>query len=193
MDPLRFHFIDALDRRAAGLAGQLRRQLDARLSCLVQAYADDLAKSGTGTQAPPSPVAARSALGALLERCASRHAVQGAAADGGMPGPAAFPELPALETFRGIWSKVRTDSQLRQSLEPAPTDAGPLNSATLVHRAIALMRAASPGYLQHFVSYVDTLSGLEQLQHGGALPLQEAPMTESAARRARKKPRKPRG
>ena len=194
MDPLRFHFIDALERRAARHDGQVRRQLDARLSSLLQAYAEDLAKAAASDAGnrPPSRSDAGGPLGELLDRfpaAAAMHPVTPAVTT---PQPAAFPELPALAAFRSIWTKVRTDSQLRQSLEQVPTDAGPLNSGMLVHRAIALMRAVSPGYLQHFLAYVDTLSGLEQLQHGGALPLQEAPMTEGAARRARKKPRKPR-
>lgn len=193
MDPLRFHFIDALERRAARHEGEVRRRLDARLSGLLQAYADDLAKTAASTtgSTPPSRPDARGPLGELLDRFPGKQDLAVTPVDN-TPRPAAFPELPALEAFRSIWTKVRTDSQLRQSLEQVPTDAGPLNSGMLVHRAIALMRAASPGYLQHFVSYVDTLSGLEQLQHGGALPLQEAPMTEAAARRARRKPRKPR-
>jgi hypothetical protein len=197
LDPLRFHFIDALERRAARHDGQVRRQLDARLSGLLQAYADDLAKAAAAPpgSTPPSRPDARGLLGELLDRFPGETAMQGQAVPpvDDTPPPAAFPELPALEAFRSIWTKVRTDSQLRQSLEQVPTDAGPLNSGMLVHRAIALMRAVSPGYLQHFVAYVDTLSGLEQLQHAGALPLQEAPMTEGAPRRARRKPRKPGG
>ena len=51
------------------------------------------------------------------------------------------------------------------------------------------MRAASPGYLQHFIAYADTLSSLEQLQQAVA-PLITATDTPRPARRAPRK-RKP--
>ncbi|MCI2243051.1 DUF2894 domain-containing protein [Xanthomonas sp. PPL568] len=79
------------------------------------------------------------------------------------------PQLPAVEDARRLWTELRSRSQLRQSLQPAPADAGPLNSGVLVHRALTLMRTLSPGYLQHFLSYVDALSWLQQLQEAGAL------------------------
>ena len=52
-DPLRFHFIDALARRAAGHDGEARRVLDARLSSLLDAYAADL--SGEAQEAEATP------------------------------------------------------------------------------------------------------------------------------------------
>lgn len=81
----------------------------------------------------------------------------------------AAPQLPAVEEARRLWTELRSRSQLRQSLQQAPADAGPLNSGVLVHRSLALMRTLSPGYLQHFLSYVDALSWLQQLQEAGAL------------------------
>ena len=65
-----------------------------------------------------------------------------------------------------MWTQVRTDSQLRASLDDLPADAGPLNSGKLIHRALHFMREVSPGYLQHFIAYTDTLSSLERLQQG---------------------------
>ncbi|OAI76046.1 hypothetical protein RSP799_22005, partial [Ralstonia solanacearum] len=40
LDPVRFHVIEALDRRAAGHNGEARRILDARLSGLLEDYAE---------------------------------------------------------------------------------------------------------------------------------------------------------
>ncbi|MFP4906442.1 DUF2894 domain-containing protein, partial [Paraburkholderia sp. BR14261] len=37
LDPVRFHFIEALERRAAAHAGEARRLLDARLAQLLKA------------------------------------------------------------------------------------------------------------------------------------------------------------
>ena len=88
--------------------------------------------------------------------------------------PDAFPELPMLADVRQLWSGLRTESQLRQSLQPAPANAGPLNSSALAHRAIASMRELSPGYLRHFLGYLDALSWMEQLQiEGAAAPVRK--------------------
>jgi hypothetical protein len=39
-----------------------------------------------------------------------------------------YPELSALEDFRQMHSRLRLQGQVRQTMQPAPTDAGPLNS-----------------------------------------------------------------
>ncbi|RKE37575.1 hypothetical protein B0G76_3838 [Paraburkholderia sp. BL23I1N1] len=190
LDPIRFHFIEALDRRAADHSGEARRLLDDRLSKLVEAYADDLERAvseavddctgtGTGTAAPSSQPA-HGALTGLIDYIAN-HA------------PAtrrpAYPELEALDYFRETWSKVRSEKQLRQSLKKAPGNAGPLNSSSLVHRSLSLMSELSPGYLQQFLSYVDALSWMEQINGGGALPAKDAPRAATAKKSARSKTR----
>jgi hypothetical protein len=102
---------------------------------------------------------------------------------------AAYPELPALDYFREVWSKVRTEKQMRQSLAPVPGNAGPLNSSSLVHRSLSLMRELSPGYLKQFLTYVDTLSWMEQMTGGGAPTGKETPRSGSIGRSARGKAR----
>ncbi|MDS1140472.1 DUF2894 domain-containing protein [Pusillimonas sp. SM2304] len=74
-----------------------------------------------------------------------------------------YPELPAVEYFQGTWARLRTRRQLRASQEQVPDNAGPINSSSLVHRSLSLMREVSPGYLQHFLSYVDAVSWMEQI------------------------------
>lgn len=113
----------------------------------------------------------RGPLGELVDAMASK--------------PSVYPELPAIDEFRRLWTSVRSDSQLRLANEPGPSGAGPLNSAALVHRAIALMHEASPGYLRHFLSYVDDLSWLEQV-HAAKAPARDTPRTAPAKKRARK-------
>jgi hypothetical protein len=105
-------------------------------------------------------------------------------------GASAYPELPAVGEFQKIWSRVRTESQLRRSLQPSPENAGPLNSSALVHRSLALMREVSPVYLRHFLSYVDDLAWLERL--GEAKPSAPAEAPAGASIGKRRKPRKPR-
>jgi hypothetical protein len=70
---------------------------------------------------------------------------------------------------RREWSELRSELQVRRSLRTeAPADGGPLNSAVLVQRMLDTMQATSPGYLRHFIDYVDTLSWLQALQDGAA-------------------------
>lgn len=167
MDPVRFAFIDALAARTQAHTGEARRLLDARLVRLITVYADDLADWTAPPQdantaiASANDTALRSVVSALQQRS---PATPGATADTPLP-----PVPAVLDEARRVWTQVRTDSQLRASLDDVPADAGPLNSGMLVHRALHLMREVSPGYLQHFIAYTDTLSSLERLQlHLGA-------------------------
>ena len=86
------------------------------------------------------------------------------------------PEM--LDYFRKTWTSLRAESQLRESFVQVPQNAGPLNSNSLVHRSLSLMRELSPGYLQHFLTYVDALSWMEQMNGG------DAPASKEAARAA---------
>ena len=178
-DPVRFDILQALSARLGTHEGEARRLLEARLAGLIRAYAQGLARTPT----PVAPVPARdSGLRSLVAALQAR--------DGDAPAPGPSPVAPsALTEAREVWAQVRTDSQLRASLHDVPADAGPLNSGMLVHRALHLMRAASPDYLQHFIAYADTLSSLEQLQQAVA-PLIPATDTPRPARRAPRK-RKP--
>src|SRR5260370_30125696 len=195
MDPVRFHFIEALDRRAAGHSGEARRILDDRLSKLLAAYADDLesaaSKAGDAGSAGSLCEPARGALAGLIDYIASHAPADGdgPAAGNAVPRPPSYPELEVLDDFREIWSKVSTERQLRQSLEQVPGNAGPLNSSSLVHRSLSLMRELSPGYLQQFLSYVDALSWMEQMNGGGALAGKDLPPARGGRKRARGKPR----
>ncbi|QDW53869.1 DUF2894 domain-containing protein [Burkholderia sp. KBS0801] len=179
LDPVRFHRLDALEKRAAAFDGDARALLDARLATLLEGFAEILARAGEAAAASETAQAsaqapARGALGGLVEQLArdaqaDRHGVD--------------PEL--IDYFRTMWSKVRTEQQYRQSLDQVPRNAGPLNSNSLVHRSLATMRELSPEYLQQFMSYIDALAWLEDLAGGGAQPEKEAPRAK-AAKPARK-------
>jgi hypothetical protein len=187
LDPVRFHLLDALVRRAAQHTGETRRVLEHRLSVVLDEYAAEVERaaadeSGSQSTADETNAANDATLAALIEQLARHHARADA------PHAAAYPELPALDYFREVWSKVRTEKQLRQSLAQVPGNAGPLNSSSLVHRALSLMSELSPGYLKQFLSYVDTLSWLEQMN--GVAPVgKEAPRASKTAKGARRKAR----
>jgi hypothetical protein len=193
VSPLQFHLIEVLQRRAASHGGATRRLLDVRLSALVEAYAADLAiapsRAGDGDEATAPGAPARGALGELLDELAHRAAwrAEDRATLEAPLQPAASPSLGALDEFKTIWSEMRAQSQVRESLRQAPADAGPLNSGSLVHRSLTLMHELSPGYLQHFLAYVDILSWLERLSDGGAPAASEASRSAVPAKRKRGK------
>jgi hypothetical protein len=192
MDRVRFHRIDALERRAAGHDGDVRRLLDDRLSGLIREYAADLESVAANDVAAASGESTRGAIGGLIDYLAQQSAVRDRelAVDASASRPA-FPQLGALDEFRAIWTKLRAEAQLRQSLQQASTDAGPLNSGRLVHRSLTLMRELSPGYLQQFLAYVDALNWVEQMSGDGVTQLDDALRTGgSGSKRGRDKPRR---
>ena len=51
------------------------------------------------------------------------------------------------------------------------------------------MRELSPGYLQQFLSYVDALSWMEQMNGGGAFTAKDAPRAAGVKKNTRSTPR----
>lgn len=197
VDAARFQRILSLERRAATQEGEVRRLLDERLAHLVIACAEDLdaapmAAPRGPTVGIPAGTAPRSALNELVEHLASRASQ--ARTPSGEAAPLASPSVaPVIADLRQVSNEVRTESQLRQALADAPADAGPLNSARLVHRALTQMRDLSPDYLEHFVAYVDALSALEPLCARFLAPANSGKATapgsrKPAASRTRRRP-----
>lgn len=165
LDPLRFHFIEALARRTAATGGPARSLLENRLA---RALDDCTARCA----AAPPPTAARPAapgpLAELLDHLAreNRSGFGPAVADGAITAP---DELKAVACFRDTWDTLRLERQLHEVLADEPENAGPLNSHLLVLRALRQMHQTSPAYLKRFMDYADTLLWLEQAD-GGAKP-----------------------
>lgn len=215
VNPVRFRFIDALARRAAGHEGDARRLLDERLAALIADYSSEVdrfeadakaADAGLHTDAvmanrqpaPNQPATAGNMrkqdaarpgtlaelVDLLTRRAAASNESEATARHDALAvhlhprnGPA---DLPMLDYFRQTWSRFSAEKTLRQSLEQVPDNAGPLNSNSLIHRSLSLMRALSPDYLQQFLSYVEALSWMEQL----AAPTAGAGTTAAAAAEA---------
>lgn len=229
INPVRFNLIEALERRAAGYGGDVRRLLDERLAALIAEYSSEVARADADAPAAsseskhdvPAAVGGKSTAGGkptqrmplggalaelaelvdVLTNRATAATEGGAAERSGVPHAHRrndLPELPVLDYFRETWSRFSTEKQLRQSLEQVPDNAGPLNSNSLVHRSLSLMRALSPGYLQQFLSYVEALSWMEQLiapaagtsmGTGAATPAADVPRGAGARKAARSKPK----
>ncbi|CAB3889562.1 DUF2894 domain-containing protein [Achromobacter dolens] len=207
LDPVGFQFIEALARRAAAHAGAARARLDERLAQLLQAYAaritvasaanaaaEGLVDDGATPDASPAPAMAvpKPARGPLAE-LAAYLAYPGAPGEdpdaiAAQARRDAYPDMPVLDGLREIWSGLSADRQVRQSQEQVHKNAGPLNSNQLVHRALSLMRELSPGYLQQFVTYTETLAWMEQVI-AATPPAKEAPSAAPTKKRGRAKSR----
>jgi hypothetical protein len=140
---VRFRMIEAYALRASKYEGDARRVMDARLSELIEAYERDVANKKVQDNA-----SAESPLAQLLQEMNQRAATHAAPAE-------------LADYLRAVWSRVSAEKRLRESLAQVPKNAGPLNSSSLVHRSLSLMREVSPEYLQHFLSYLDSLAWLE--------------------------------
>ncbi len=177
-DPIRFRLIEALHRRAAAQTGEAQDVLNARVSQLLVDFASRTSAARTDEGAKPSCQPAPGPLAALLADIDRTRAAS------------TYPEARLLEDFRTIWAKLSAEAQLRQSLDhEVPSNAGPLNSSSLVHRALLLMRELSPAYLRQFLSYVDTLSWLEQMNADGMPAGRETTRGTSARKSGRAKAR----
>ncbi|WP_316853635.1 DUF2894 domain-containing protein [Ralstonia holmesii] len=184
LNRVRFCFIEALHRRTSGQTGEARRMLEARLGELVAAYAGDVDRAKAASVSSDSDAPAGSALAELLRDIASRERMDvGDAANGGSARHLhTLPDLKILEEVRDTWSRVSAEKQLRDALEKVPVNAGPLNSSSLVHRSLLLMREVAPDYLRQFLSYVDALSWLERMSGDGAAGGHEAARSGGKAR-----------
>ncbi|HTH77209.1 MAG TPA: DUF2894 domain-containing protein [Trinickia sp.] len=215
----RFRSIEALARRAADYGGEVRGVLDERLATLIAAYSDEVRRieAGNGADAadirgegqdnapatadcpPTQPTPSRGPLAELADLLASRAAAatqhEASTARDALPSHRheRSPDLPMLDYFRETWSKFSAEKQLRHSREQVPDNAGPLNTNSLVHRSLSLMRECSAGYLQQFLSYVEALSWMERLAGPAAVPSAsttvEPPRAGTAKKSARRKPR----
>jgi hypothetical protein len=173
LDRTRFAVIEALHARAQAHDGEVRALLQAKLDALMASYGEQIAQASVVAPSAPVASAGRIDLQALITELSGQH-------------NATYPELPVLAEVRATWARLRNASQLKESLAQMPTNGGPLNSGVLVHRALTLMKETSPGYLTHFMAYLDALSGMEHLHQWGVL----VATPKVAARGA--KPRRPR-
>lgn len=180
-DPVRFHFIASLSRRALGSAGEARRVLEDKLAQLLEAYeaqarttvAQAAARERGAGAAAKQERAGVADLVARLE--AGRAAI--VQASGGAD---------VAEYFRSLWAGLRVGSELRQAMQNVPENAGPLNSVHLVHQSLQLMQRLAPAYLQHFLSYADALSSMERMNGADLLLGKGAPSRGEAPKKTGK-------
>lgn len=73
-------------------------------------------------------------------------------------------ELKSIGAFRETWNRQHADQLVDTSVNQGPKDAGPLNPERLAIRSLSAVRNISPHYLKRFVSYIETLMWLQQLE-----------------------------
>ncbi|WP_439115049.1 DUF2894 domain-containing protein [Hydrogenophaga sp.] len=188
LDPMRFHYLDALASRAQTAAPAVQAVLAATLGAALADYQHRFAhaqqtrhnpenhpaaqatesnrerRQRLGAQQRPNASAAESPL-AELTRYIER--VRQLPADdplehGAQPHQHTQPELNSVRRFRETWSRISAEDQVDLAVERGPENAGPLNSHLLVLRSLALMRELSPDYLRRFLTHADTLLWIEQ-------------------------------
>jgi hypothetical protein len=150
--------------------------LDDKVVALLAAYGEDLEKAAPADVAKPQAATPeRGALAALVDHIAQHAPVMddsptatGKATPAPSSASSASTELKSIRYFKSTWSKLSADRRLTQSRAKVPENAGPLNSHHLVHRSLTLMRDLSPEYLNRFMSYVDALSWVDQLNGAAA-------------------------
>lgn len=180
LDPVRFHFIESLARRTHQHQGAVRRILETRLTAALAAYRESHEQNEA--RSASTPITMRDAPSPLAElaRHIAQHSSDGN--DAGLPeGLGSRPELKAIRQFRNTWSKLSVNQQLRDAIENAPENAGPLNSQGLALRSLALMRDISPDYLRCFMSYADSLFSLDQADKKNK-PVLKRPVTAKTAK-----------
>ncbi|WP_290871826.1 DUF2894 domain-containing protein [Aquabacterium sp.] len=100
------------------------------------------------------------------------------ASEGGLPmaAPAAGEraEMKSLQRFRDTWVRISAEDEIDKAIGRAPDNAGPLNSHMLVLRSLELMRGLSPAYLQRFMSQLDALLWLDQVNQKPTAPSAKA-------------------
>lgn len=151
--------------------------LDERVAQLLDAYRRDIERAASNST-ENKDASERGPLAMLVEDIAKASSMH----------QTSHAEL--LDYFRAVWSKVSAEKQLRDSFAQVPKNAGPLNSSSLVHRSLSLMREVSPGYLEQFLAYADALSWMEEMVAGsGGTAAKDAPRAAVTKKGARGKSR----
>ena len=203
-EPVRQARLAALTRLAEAQPAAIRRRLDERLQRLGEELQARLAAAAPmpSVQAPATPDPLAELLAYIGQQASTVSALPMPQENGlstvdreNPPKPArppigshaGAPELKAVAYFRDAWSRLSTEQQLTQTLAQAPENAGPMNSQHLVLRSLQAMRDLAPDYLQGFMSYIDTLIWLEQVDPT------RAPVSRAASSDSKKKPRSGQG
>ena len=160
-DPVRFHYLEVLSRRVDDASGEVQRILAGKLEKALADYGEhcaQLPKAGRDEVVRPSACAPLIQLNQYIQHRTKNVDGPGLAGhdDGGS-------DIKSARRFRETWSRIAAEKQVSEAFGRGPENAGPLNAHMLVLHSLRLMRDLSPHYLQQFMSQVDSLLWLDQV------------------------------
>lgn len=166
MDPVRWAFMAGLLRRASGADEAVQARLRSRLAQALDAY-EGLWHAARDQRPPLARRQPRdSALAQLLRDLPGLTPE----AESSHLGRRQIERAPQIAEFRHSLSRLGVQRQVRQALDQAPVNAGPINSHMLALRALQRMHELSPAYLHHFMTQVDSLMCLEAMEKAAPPP-----------------------
>ncbi|WP_298448859.1 DUF2894 domain-containing protein [uncultured Marinobacter sp.] len=182
MDPARFRYLEALALRLETKGLQHTRHWQK----LEQAVADyktrfealQPSSQATETAAPSpltklldrlnqTPTAPQIQPRSTLEQLVFGTPEEGSTAPQHASSTSSHLPLKAMTRASVDRGEQALQARVRNAIEQAPEDAGPMNAHRLVSLAMAEMQKLSPEYLNRLVKYTDTLMALERLGRKG--------------------------
>jgi hypothetical protein len=160
-DPVRFHYLAVLSRRVDAANGEVRRILEGKLEAAQADYrkrASEAPKLASDEAARPPPSAQLTQLNQYIQSVTQDFGDHGV---GGFD--MARSDIKSARRFRETWSRISAERQVDAAFGRGPENAGPLNAHMLVLHSLKLMRDLSPHYLQQFLSQMDSLLWLDQV------------------------------
>lgn len=166
LDPVRFRYLEVLSQRLPTAPPAVQRILADKLDAGLKACAERCQQTRQAPRAEAPRPAQASPLRQLNEHIQNLQQGQlGVEESPRWEGELQDPhEMKSLRLFRETWAKMAAQDQVNKAVDRAPDNAGPLNSHRLVLRSLGLMRDLSPDYLRRFLSQLDALLWLEQVQ-----------------------------
>ena len=198
VDPVRFRFIEALAERSAGQPSAVQAVLAHKLARALADYQQRCSAARAMRLPYPAPVTPHSPLADLVRLLGASDEASPGSADAvrdalaGRSGSSSplpvLVELRSLEQDRSKWKRLHVQQQLARSLAQVPDNPGPLNSQLLLLRALQRLQTLSSGYLEAFISQVETLQWLAEAS--SVTPDLQLPLTRLDAERKelRKRP-----
>jgi hypothetical protein len=162
VDPIGFYQLENLALRANAYSGRTRSLLDAKILQMALDYQARLPLARSETVRPAKAQLSEvphDTLRSLVHRLAQHEPYRPPAAWGERVGAPA--ELKSVKYFRNTWSQLSVDKQVKNAIQQAPQNAGPINSHMVALRSLELMRDISPDYLNRFMTYMDSLMSLD--------------------------------
>jgi hypothetical protein len=148
VDPAAMAFAASLARRGAGQDAAVRNWLAPRL-------AQATAELSAGVD--PSPAMTGAAVPSVLPLASLRRALASDAND----------ELKSVRRLRPALARWRVEREIAHAQAGGPENPGPLNSEHLLLRALQHLQTDAPGYLDAFVTQMDTLLWLDEAKGAG--------------------------